>query len=101
MPRRAPPGCRMRTAGDGGRLAARTREAEPAGASLRGQLLIASPEIGDPRFQRSVILMVRHDADGALGIMINRPFDERTVASLLAAIGKPDDTVEGSIKIFA
>ena len=78
-----------------------TPESGPAGPSLRGQLLIASPEIGDPRFQRSVILMVRHDANGALGIMINRPFDERTLASLLTAIGKPDDTVEGSIRIFA
>lgn len=76
-------------------------EGAPSGPSLRGQLLIASPEIGDPRFQHSVILMVRHDANGALGIMINRPVEERTVASLLAAIGMPDDSVEGTVRIFA
>lgn len=73
----------------------------PDSASLQGQLLIASPQIADPRFFHAVILMVRHDHSGALGIMINRPFEERSLASLLAAIGKPDDTVEGKIQVFA
>ncbi|HEX3413704.1 MAG TPA: YqgE/AlgH family protein, partial [Stellaceae bacterium] len=41
--------------------------------SLAGQLLIAAPTIGDPRFAHTVILMVRHDKEGALGIVINRP----------------------------
>src|SRR5215471_12309440 len=37
--------------------------------SLVGQLLIASPTIGDPRFAHTVILMVRHDKEGAFGIV--------------------------------
>src|SRR5579862_8331106 len=73
----------------------------PAAASLQGQLLIAAPQIGDPRFFHAVILIVRHDKSGALGIMINRPFEERTLAGLLAAIGKPDATVEGKIRVYA
>ena len=40
---------------------------------LDGQLLIAMPVMGDPRFERSVIYMCAHSADGAMGIMVNRP----------------------------
>src|SRR5271168_4910676 len=73
----------------------------PVEASLQGQLLIAAPTIGDPRFAHTVILMVRHDRSGALGLIINRPFEERSIASLLAAIGRQDDTVEGKLRVFA
>jgi putative transcriptional regulator len=73
----------------------------PAQGSLQGQLLIASPQIGDPRFSHTVILIVRHDRTGALGLIINRPFDERTIKSVLAAIGRADDTVEGKVQVFA
>jgi putative transcriptional regulator len=73
----------------------------PPEASLQGQLLIAAPTIGDPRFAHTVILMVRHDRSGALGLIINRPFEERTIASLLAAIGRQDDTVEGRLRVYA
>jgi putative transcriptional regulator len=51
--------------------------------SLTGQLLIASPRIGDPRFGRTVILVVRHDKKGALGITLNRPLGVRTLKALL------------------
>src|SRR6476469_2637984 len=40
---------------------------------LDGQLLIAMPVMGDPRFERSVIYMCAHSADGAMGIIVNRP----------------------------
>jgi putative transcriptional regulator len=40
---------------------------------LDGRLLIAMPVMGDPRFERSVIYMCAHSADGAMGIMVNRP----------------------------
>jgi len=41
--------------------------------SLRGQLLIASPQLLDPNFCRSIVLMVQHDEAGALGLVLNRP----------------------------
>ena len=37
---------------------------------LTGQLLLAMPGMGDPRFERAVIVMCAHDEDGALGIGI-------------------------------
>ena len=40
---------------------------------LTGQLLIASPSLGDDNFDRAVILVVDHDEAGALGVVINRP----------------------------
>ena len=41
--------------------------------SLTGRLLVASPLLGDPNFERSVVLLVDHDEDGALGVVLNRP----------------------------
>lgn len=42
---------------------------------LNSHFLIAMPGLGDPNFQRSVTFICRHDAEGALGIVINRPLD--------------------------
>lgn len=38
-----------------------------------GKLLIATPAIGDDNFEQSIIYMLHHDLDGALGVVINRP----------------------------
>ena len=46
-----------------------------ASKSLQGQLLVASPKLADPNFARSVILMVQHGDEGALGLILNRPLD--------------------------
>jgi putative transcriptional regulator len=70
-------------------------------ASLTGQLLIASPNIGDPRFAHTVILMVKHDKEGALGIVINRPVGEKSIASLLEAPGEDVSDIEGTLRVFA
>lgn len=40
-----------------------------------GCLLIASPELGDPAFMRSVIYLLEHNRSGTLGLIINRPLD--------------------------
>jgi putative transcriptional regulator len=69
--------------------------------SLAGQLLIAAPTIGDPRFAHTVILMVRHDKEGAFGIVINRPVGERSIAALLEATGHDDAAVAGIVRVFA
>jgi len=44
----------------------------PGHQSLAGRLLVATPDMGDPRFAQTVIFMARHDAGGALGLVINR-----------------------------
>ena len=45
----------------------------PDDGYLDGQLLIAMPVMGDPRFERSVIYLCAHSPEGAMGIIVNRP----------------------------
>ena len=45
----------------------------PDESYLDGQMLIAMPVMGDPRFERSVIYMCAHSAEGAMGIIVNHP----------------------------
>jgi putative transcriptional regulator len=73
---------------------------KPAHASLAGQLLVASPAMGDPRFAGTVILMVRHDLTGAMGLVINRPFAARPLAALLEALGEPHPEAKGDVRLF-
>ena len=68
---------------------------------LAGRLLIASPQMGDPRFAHAVILVVRHDRSGAMGIIINRLVEDRSLASLLEAVGEESSGFVGSVRIFA
>jgi putative transcriptional regulator len=73
----------------------------PGATSLAGQLLIAAPSMGDPRFYHAVILMVQHDQNGAFGIIVNRPLGERTLATVLEALGEKDTSAAtGSVRIF-
>ena len=59
--------------------------------SLRGQLLIASPALLDPNFRRTVVLVVAHDEDGAVGLVLNRPTDADVVEAVpeLAEVVEP------------
>jgi putative transcriptional regulator len=41
--------------------------------SVRGQLLVAGPALLDPNFWRTVVLVVEHSDEGALGLVLNRP----------------------------
>lgn len=43
----------------------------------RGRLLVATPVLADPNFARTVVLLLEHDDDGALGIVLNRPGEAR------------------------
>lgn len=44
-----------------------------SGGGLVGQLLVATPALEDGHFKRSVVLVLDHDDDGALGVILNRP----------------------------
>ena len=50
---------------------------------LAGKILVATPSIGDPRFDRSVILMCDHSAEHAMGIVLNKPIDGLYLPELL------------------
>lgn len=41
--------------------------------SHTGRLLVATPLIGDPNFERTVVLLLAHGSEGAFGVVINRP----------------------------
>jgi putative transcriptional regulator len=41
--------------------------------SLQGHFLVASPHLSDGNFFRSVVLMIKHDNEGAFGVILNRP----------------------------
>lgn len=54
---------------------------------LDGDLLIAMPQMRDPRFSQSVIYMVAHSDDGAMGIVLNQMIDSITFPDLLKQLG--------------
>lgn len=61
---------------------------------LSGQLLIAMPSMSDPRFARTVICICAHTADGAMGLVLNRPIVRPSFAELLAQLDiKPDPPI--------
>ncbi len=55
--------------------------------TLAGRLLVAMPGIGDPRFDRTVIIMCAHDSEHAMGIVLNKPRDEITLSDVLGHLG--------------
>jgi hypothetical protein len=67
----------------------------PAPPSLAGQLLVAAPSMGDPHFERTVILIIQHSPSGALGIIINKPIGETSIASVFEALGQNASDVAG------
>jgi putative transcriptional regulator len=64
--------------------------------SARGQLLIAGPALLDPNFWRTVVLIVEHNDEGALGVVLNRP-SETTV---LDAVSQLEQLVDADEPVF-
>ena len=56
---------------------------------LTGKFLVAMPGMGDPRFEKSVILVCAHSDEGAMGIIVNKPVGEVTFAGLLEHLNIP------------
>src|ERR1700687_1079725 len=86
-----------------GAIAAVAEDAPPVADPPAGQLLIASAEIQDPRFQQTVVLLLHHDSSGAFGIVINRPLGKRPLSALLSEMDSkdsPDSPIEGKIRVF-
>jgi putative transcriptional regulator len=54
--------------------------------SLEGHLLAAVPQLQDPNFVRSVLLMIQHNQEGAFGLVLNRPIG-KTVQELWREVG--------------
>ena len=60
---------------------------------LTGKLLIAMPDLADPRFLSGVVLICAHSADGAMGLILNKPIPEVSFSDILTQleITKHDD----------
>lgn len=66
---------------------------------LKGKLLIAMPDMGDPRFDRSVIYMCAHSSDGAMGLIVNKPTPEVRFGDLLEQLSINEGDVATDIRI--
>src|SRR5919201_838235 len=64
--------------------------------SARGQLLIAGPSLLDPNFWRTVVLVIEHTEEGALGLVLNRP-SETTVGD---AVPQLEELVDLEDQLF-
>ena len=71
------------------------------GDFLSGRILIAMPGIGDPRFERAVILMCAHSADHAMGIAVNRPVEGLSLGGLLDRLGVKAQVSPGEQPVLA
>ena len=56
---------------------------------LEGQMIVAMPGMGDPRFERSVVYICAHSDDGAMGIIVNKPAGDITFADLMEQLNMP------------
>jgi putative transcriptional regulator len=80
--------------------AAPTTVDTPQGQFLTGQFLVATPEMGDPRFRETVILMVRHSKDGAMGLIINRAAGDQKLSRILQDLGDSGEGATGSLPLY-
>lgn len=62
---------------------------------LKGQFLVAMPEMGDERFKDTVIYLVGHGDEGAMGLVVNQSLDDMRFADILEelGIGEKDDII--------
>jgi len=68
-------------------------------ASLGGDLLVASPDMRDPRFARTVVYLIRHDASGAQGLVVNRPLGDIALGKLLDQMRRDGSTASGNVRL--
>jgi putative transcriptional regulator len=69
--------------------------------SLTGKLLIAMPAMPDPRFAHSVILLCAQSRDGAMGVIVNRPLPDLTIAGLVAHLDVPTGQNNAGLGVHA
>jgi putative transcriptional regulator len=72
---------------------------DDSGDYLTGQLLIAMPNMRDPRFTRTVIYVCAHNADGAMGLVVNRLVGSVTFPDLLDQLGIDTEAVTEEIRV--
>lgn len=61
----------------------------PGSYSLAGSFLVSTPQMPDPRFEQHVIYMCAHNAEGAMGVSVNRPNHHFSLAEILQGANLP------------
>lgn len=67
--------------------------------TLAGQLLVAMPNMSDPRFERSVIYVCAHGEEGAMGLVLNKLVEQITFPELLEQLGIDNSNVSEQIRV--
>lgn len=67
--------------------------------SLSGMLLVAMPQMSDPRFARSVVYVCAHSDEGAMGLVVNRLADNLTFPNLIEQLGLDPPEAEGDTPV--
>ncbi|RJE82708.1 YqgE/AlgH family protein [Paracoccus onubensis] len=68
-------------------------------ANLTGKVLIAMPGMSDARFHRSVVLICAHSAEGAMGLVLNRPLPEIDFDDLMQQLDIKSDDAARRIEV--
>lgn len=66
---------------------------------LAGKLVVAMPALGDPRFERSVILICAHSDEGAMGLIVNKPVPDLSFSDLLTRLNIPPGKAGRDIRV--
>ncbi len=61
--------------------------------SLKNNLIVAMPHMQDPFFAKAVVLICEHTEEGAMGLVINRPFEEPNLKGLFSEIYKENENI--------
>lgn len=75
-----------------------TSNGNQTSGSLAGRLLVAAPDLSGSTFERAVILILSHDDDGALGVMVNKPTEvpvRDVLPNWTSVVSDPDVVFQG------
>ncbi|MBS7810817.1 YqgE/AlgH family protein [Roseococcus pinisoli] len=72
-----------------------------SGTQLAGQLLVAMPNLRDPHFAGSVIVLCAHSAGGAMGLILNQPIPKLSFEELLKQVGVEPLPPQRSIRLVS
>ncbi len=77
-----------------------TGKGPPVEDELRGKFLVAQPQVNDPRFAKSIILVIDHSSGGSMGLVINKVMGKLNSAEILENLGLEPLEREEDLTIF-